>query len=267
MLEEERLRQIEKQQRWELESVERGINRYRALVADADLADTTPGMQLMGTILNGLIPAIREAQEEAVASITTSRAGRRQPWAGPILMLEAEKLAVITARSAMSTEQRTRPSATSLANRIGTEIKQQIEFDRWKAAQNAAAEAARKAGEPWLNHYRLMLSRSKTIDSRAARRWMQKGEAYEKEDWSTATKLHIGGKLLTLLVEHGGGAFEFEMVASTRGRTRSTECQVHLTDLAKQFVASRHAESELTRPWLLPMKCPPKEWKETANAA
>jgi hypothetical protein len=66
---EEVTRLIEKQQRWEVEAVDRGVRRYREMLAKAVESDTEaelpPGQKMMLAIIKELTPAVREMQEQA----------------------------------------------------------------------------------------------------------------------------------------------------------------------------------------------------------
>lgn len=264
MSEEARLRMIEEQTRLELDSVERGAVRYRREVEKADLADTDPGIRMMDTILKGLIPAIQQAQVEALAYLEQPR--RTPQWVYPILMLDAERLAVITARSVLTFQRKgeVSRSVTNVAIMVAKRVKEQREFDLWKEAQAAAEKAAKAEGRPYVNVFKLMVQSVKKLDQRAVRKWIKKGEQFDREEWPTEIMVHFGWKLLDLLAQHGGGCFEIVLEPIKGKRGRKTERIVRLTPLALDYINKQHAANELTRPWLLPMVSPPKEWRVVA---
>src|SRR6202040_2658924 len=94
------LEAIERQRRWEMESVTRGITRYREAVEAASLADTDAGQRMLVDIMSNVVPAIEAAQEEALAGIARL-SGRWPEWWFPIMSLDAHKMAFIAARSAV----------------------------------------------------------------------------------------------------------------------------------------------------------------------
>ncbi len=102
-MDEREVRLVERQQRWELSAVDRGIERYRLAtqkaVGGGRLADTKPGMRMLSAILENLIPAIQEARTEAQQGFGSG--ARNIPhWWMPFLSLSAEKMAyIVVARS------------------------------------------------------------------------------------------------------------------------------------------------------------------------
>lgn len=262
---------IERQRRWEMESVNRGIERYREAQAEiASAADTEPGKRMLVDILSGLIPAIEAAQEEALQAITRLERGRWANWWLPILSLDAPKLAFITAQSAINADVRLNGKATAVAIGIANGVKLQREFELWKENEYAKERSRKEAASAGLevpkavNLYKLMISRVKAIDARTARKWMQKANDFDRIDWDTDTKVAFGSKLLALLVEHGGGYFEIAMIGSGMDRRRTTERRIKLTPIAEAYLSDINEQSELNRPWLLPMLAPPAPWKEAA---
>jgi hypothetical protein len=257
MTEEELIRRRERQLRYELDGVERGIRRYREFAQQSDGVDTPPAISLLRTVLDGLIPAVVSAQKEALFGLTVSKRGggaTRAVWWYPILCLDAEKIAFIVARTAMSRPRvgMDRNTLTQIARATAERIRQERNFMLWKQAQNE--------GEGPVNIAKLMLSSVKKVDPRTAVKWMKKGEEFDKVEWEIEEKVHLGTKLVHLLVEHGGGAFEVVEVPASDGRYR-TEHRVQLTPLARQWLAHQESAEELNRPWLLPMLCPPNPWR------
>jgi hypothetical protein len=258
MTEEEIIRRRARQLRYELNGVERGIRRYQEALK-SDGMDTPPARDLLRTVLDGLIPAVREAQKEALEGLTNRKSaggggGRSAHWWYPILCLDAEKIAFITARTAMSRPRAgmDRNTLTQVAKATAERVRQERDFMLWKKAQNE--------GDGPVNMAKLMLSSVKRVDARTAKKWMKRGDAFDKVEWTIEEKLRLGVKLVHLLVEHGGGVCTLVLRQIGGGRFK-TERLVELTPLAHDFLEKRAGVEELTRPWLLPMLCPPNDWR------
>lgn len=254
MTENARLLAIEAQQRWEIEGVERGVERYRRAVLEADLPDTTPGQKLLMTVLRDLISAISAVQTEAHNALRDKKQGRCAPWWIPMLSLDDDKMAVITARTALSIEATSKRTVTAVALAISNHVLLERQFEMWKDEQRVVEQG----GKP--NIYKIMQRRVKVFDDRVVRKLLKAEPLGEPLAWTKDVRVQFGRKLIELLVKHGGGFFEAVLVAQTR-RVRTTEYVLKLTDKAKEFIAQGHSASELTRPWLLPMICPPAEWR------
>lgn len=262
---EQDVRRIERQQRLELSAVDRGVARYRQALAEArkekNEAETGPGNRLISDVLDTLVPAIREEQERTLQALTESKAGNEGYRLASLafLSLSPEKLALITARSAFTAKQDFR-AATALALQIASRVKLEREWELWGENERVRAKETET-----VNLVELMKSRVKNVRARSVRAWMKWADAVDTLDWSLETKTKLGAHLLNLLVQHGNGWFEFAYVPhSGRGRDFTTKRVVRLTENGRKFLDDAHAQSELTRPWLMPMVAPPKEWKHEA---
>lgn len=257
---------IQRQIAWEIESVERGVQRYREAQSDGTVADSNPGQEMLSRIMRPLVIAIKAAQEEAIAGISAPK-GRPSTWWWPILLLSAEKMAVITARVPLqcigSGLYATGMAATAAAVMIASQIKTEREFELWREAQGRREKEAKTRGDKAVNLYKLMLGRVKKVDARTASKWMRQSKQLDRIEWTTEMKVHVGMKLLALLIEHSGGFFDVGKYKKVTGRRLQTVKLIVLTDEAKEFLYRRHAQNELTRPWLMPMLVPPVPWTRT----
>jgi hypothetical protein len=265
MTEAEIIRRRERQLRYELDGVERGIRRYREEALKSDGMNTPPALDLLRTVLDGLIPAVREAQQEALEGLTNRKSvggggGRNVIWWYPILCLDAEKIAFIVAHTVMSRPRagKDRNTLAQVAKATAERVRQEREFMLWKQAQNEGAGP--------VNMAKLMLSSVKKVDPRTARKWMKRGDAFDKVEWTIEEKMRLGVKLVHLLVEHGGGVCTVVLRKIAGGRFK-TEHLVELTPLARDFLEKRAGVEELNRPWLLPMLCPPNPWRPVKKGA
>ena len=257
---------IERQIHFETEAVELGVQRYRRAIAEADLADTPPGLEAARDMLKTLIPAIREAQSEAVDGIANGPRGIKPRWWWLIGFLSAEKLAFITARAILTTKNKRDHASgllfTSASLALGRHVRQELEFDMWRRAEAAKVKEAKEAGEQRVNLYKVLTERAKKVDAKAFQRWRQKIADIERLDWDRDARLAVGVKLLTLAAKHGGGWFEIILVP-TRGKT---ERRIVLTEIARDAISDVNSRLEINRPFLLPMVCQPKPWRKADEA-
>ena len=83
----------------------------------------------------------------------------------------------------------------------------------------------------------------------------------DRLNWDKSVRIHVGMKCLDLLVRHGNGWFEMQLINRGYGRTLYTEKTLRLTEIARQAIEQDHNRCELNRPFLLPMLCEPAEWR------
>lgn len=259
-----RINAIEEQKAWEVEGVNRGVARYRKEVAKANQkgneADLPPGERMMVELIGNMAPAINEKVQDALDRIVAGNGASRFPWLLPMLSLTGEQWAYITGRTALSFADRER-SATHVALAIAGRGRDQVDLENWKDHESSLKAEAKGRGATHRSVYDEMIRRVKTISPRSARKWMKKCATFERSDWSLETRTHVGNLLLHVLVENGGGWFQFDLVYSTERGRFTSERRLKLTDIAREYLQYHHAQSELTRPWMLPMLCPPNDWR------
>lgn len=255
---------IEKQIEWEHEQVERGIRRYRAsLTKDREdggverksLAETEPGRVIASELIGPLVARI-EQEQLALADPSRNATGRMKysddQWV--LLAMDAEVLAATTVLQALS---RTEDAPwASAAARLGTAVKHEYDYRRWKDAEARAEKDRKDSDAAWApNLYKLMKARNKVIDQRVFMKWSKKSPHFTGSTWSYQTRVKVGSTLFTYLVESNGW---FE-VALVREGIRTVR-YLRLTELAQRFIADRHKQNELMRPYLLPMICEPLDY-------
>jgi DNA-directed RNA polymerase len=266
--------------KWEREAVERGVKRYRDSLFDeredgsvvpVGAADTRPGMAIMRDCMRPLVAAIREAQAEAIEGLGSSaKQGRPQIWWYPILCLGAEKIAFIVLKTVLSAPHRESktsghnlPAARTrlaLAREIGRHIQTEREFEMWRDQENKLAKEQKRP-----NYWYMLRNFAPQVDERAFKKFSKQSGQYVRMEWSLTLRVHIGTRLLALLIEQGGGWFEqvYVLRRSTGGRRFGQEARICLTQKAYDWMEDRHGFNEEQRPWLLPMLVQPLDWAET----
>ena len=264
----------EKEVLWEAAAIDRGKDRYRATFntiktrrdgsstyESAELNDVAPGQIILKEMMLHAIPHFHAAIEEAKREITSGRRGAHQHWWWLIGWLSAEEIALVTARTILtekaSGESYQGRGATSLNLRIGQAVKEQIEFNKWKKKSKILADD--NGGfdfSAWL-----ITKVGGSINRRTWARWKSKMDAIENEDWPADTRVHIGAKLLDLMIKHGGGWFEERLVY----RAAKTERRVFLSSEAQQAITDINSQLEVNRPYMVPMRCQPNPWEHKYN--
>lgn len=239
---------LRREQDWETTAVDRGIARYRKELAGSDPSDTSVGRKISRIVLPRYISALRELQEEAETNLQ-----RRLI----LNCLSAETLAVITLRSCLAAPNQ---PVAALSIEIGSRCKQQRELELFRDSQRDRVRAAKARGERAVDLFKLMQDRAKNVDARTFRRWRKRVGEFDRLEWRKQVRAWLGMNLMGLLVTHGSGWFEMELVKKHKGRRYVTERELRLTEPALAWIEQRHREFELNRPWLVPMLCPPADW-------
>lgn len=261
---------------WEAAAIDRGRERYHATFStvkkgrdgavkheSAELGDVAPGQMILKEMMVAAIPYFHAAIEEAKSAIGTpdGRKGPHKDWWWLIGWLSAEEIALVTARTIL-TEKASGDTyqgrgAAGLNLRIGQAIKEQIEFNKWK--KNSKLMAPAKEGFDFADW--LIKKVGGTIDRRTWARWKAKMDSIQNEDWPPDTRVHIGAKLLDLMINHGGGWFEQRMVY----RNAKTERRIFLSAAAQEALVDINAQLEVNRPYMVPMRCQPNPWIHKYN--
>jgi DNA-directed RNA polymerase len=252
---------IERQQRLEAESVERGVDRYRRAVAGMDPGDTSPGFLATREVMETLSPAIKEAQAQALALLVRpTKGGPKSSWWWTLPFLKPDVLAFITIRNILTAAPgRGRSGAigrryASLAICLGGGVEREMEFEQWKRT-----ERDKHKGDPrHVDLARIMVAKVGQVDEQIFRRWRKKLEQIERLGWKLNQKVQLGDKLLTLAVEYGRGWFRDEIYYEGAKTIR----RISLSDEAQAAIQDIHARLEVNRPVLLPMVHPPIPWKK-----
>ncbi|MDM0006474.1 hypothetical protein QTI51_09455 [Variovorax sp. J22G73] len=268
------------QRDWEHYQRSRGIWRYRqslqrevqrgarrGSMVDRALADLEPGQRIADDVilpLTRLIGAEQAKVHERYAD-PLNRNMADDLWT--LLALPAEVLAVTTILSALS---RTEPASLgSAALDLGNKVMREVELRMWAAAEKKAAAdrklaeaekpaaAAKEAKRTWEgNLYELMVKRNDKVDERVFAKWSKKAALYAKGGWDHTTRMRVGTTLLGMLIEVDGW-FETELIRDGA----KTKLMFQLTDAARGWVAQRHHQNEMSRPFLLPMICEPRDYE------
>lgn len=257
---------------WEASAIDRGRDRYNSTFVtkkisrdgavkheSAELGDVAPGQIVLKEMMVQALPHFHAAIEEAKTEITSGRRGAHKDWWWLIPWLSAEEIALVTARVILTQKvqgESFQGRAASAVNlRIGQAIKEQIEYNKWKA--NSKVIAKDQNGFDFADW--LVKKMGGTVNRRTWARWKSKMDAIQNEDWEPELRVQIGAKLLDIMIKHGGGWFENRMVY----RKGKTERRIFLSDAAQSALLDINAQLEVNRPYQVPMRCQPNPWKHS----
>lgn len=263
-------RQIEAQQRWEIQNIQAGIERYRRLLEVAPFDTTIPGRKLITEVLGdpdqgfGAVWAIRKMQQD-IAEKISSNTGRRTIEAEVVLlMMKPEVLAYVGLKCVLNSNYLALRNSqswvplTQVEALIGDTIKAQMELEVWMENQKKVSKAAGKKSLVQITKENFPhLSRKKWAEMR--RRWY----SVPQMTWTTRLKVELGAMLVKALVEDGGGWFAIEKMTGMVSKThkgRSTILVLGISEEAREYLSDLNNRLEVTRPYLLPMICPPRPW-------
>lgn len=241
----------------EMAGVEEGIKKYRDSLNDPQLkiADTAAGRKIFNETMAMLIPAISEAQDEAIQGIANGGKGKPPVWWWYISFVSADKLAFITMRSILSARMANNQmgrKASAVCLDIGGGVKNQIEFEKWL---RESKKTAKETGGPDLASR--LVRRAKNFNQRQWGNWCRKIDSIETLDWRRDAKMHIGSKLLQLALESTGGFFTMEYVQIRN----KTERQLFLSEPCRAMIEDIHSRVEVASPVIKPMLVPPRPWQ------
>lgn len=262
------VRDYNAQRQWEDWQRQRGMWRYRASLkrevqrgaakgslVDRAIGDLEPGQRIADEVIVPLTERIEKAQDEAHAALADTSLCRIPVAMANLLLLPADVLAVTTVLSALS---RTAPAQLQgVALDLGGKVMAEVERRAWAQAEKDAEKEPPAPGETSKpNMYALMIRRNKRVDTRVFKKWSNKAERYVKGDWDSDTRKHVGMMLLGHLIEVDAW---FEVKSELqRGKTMHL---FQLTDMARAWIAQRHTQNELSRPFMLPMICEPLDYE------
>lgn len=266
-------RDYEAQRQWEDWQKQRGIWRYRAslqrevqrgdkvgTMTDRAVGDLEPGQRIADEIIRPLTAAIELAQDEALAALGDKDLKKVGVDVTNVLLLDAAVIAVTTVLAALS---RTRPAQLQgVALDLGGKIMAEVERRAWAQAEKDAKKQSLAPDEkPAPALYSLMVQRNKRVDTRVFEKWSKKAAQYTAGEWSSEDRKRVGLKFISLLIEVDGW-FEVKSEMS-KGKTM---LMFQLTDTARAWIAQRHAQNELSRPFMLPMICEPQDYEYLPEA-
>jgi DNA-directed RNA polymerase len=235
----------EVQRQLEQESVELGIAKYRAALAD-DIASVQPGIALMKRAISPVAERITDFIKQAKAG----RAGKAASVAFFLEQFEPDVAAYMAVRKIISGLAQRVP-LTRLASSIGAYLEDAVNFDKLKA------EA------PGL--YRQLQRRIATRKDAGVRhlilRRQSKYAGLKTVTWDQTSKVKLGLRLIEFVIEE---TKMIEIVQIARG-AKDTPLYVVATPGTAKWLEEANNRCEILAPTHLPMVVEPKQWSTPYN--
>ncbi len=254
---------------WETEGTRRAVFRYREAAASKEPHELPGGRRLLRECVPNLVTAIRLGQDEAKELLASE--GRTPLWAWPLMLCDAEELAVITVCTTLravggpATDGNRSASAISSCAMIARVAQEQLGFDHWVEEQKKVNKVAKEAkGDPEAEPHRDLLKALRNahpdVDRRTWAKWRKKLEITKADPWDKAVCLAFGGWLLDALERTSEGRIKVAQRAISGGRT---EAYVALSAETEELLRDLDSRAEVARPLRMPMLIPPIPWSYT----
>ena len=231
-----------------------GVDRYykNIKVAKKSGGESTTlyGITLMKEAVDTVNKAILEFLDEALAG----GVGKYQSSALSLALMDSEVCAYLTLKYAIDGVS-TRSPFTRVAMKLASAIEDQFKFDIWEQEENSK---------------RVFKRIKKRITSRTSNRLyrryniirsMSRIEMLDHKTWSKQEKLHLGSKLVDILIK-STGLMEVKTVQFGRSR-RIIYLQANKATLF--WIENVNKEGEGLHPYFYPCVIPPKDWSSPFN--
>jgi hypothetical protein len=256
------------QRHWEHWQVQRGIERYRKTlvretktggVVQRGLDEVQHGQRIASELIGPMVAAVKAAQQ-AFADRLNDAQGRemsRLPDSTTILtMLPADTIAACAVLTALANP--VDAGWTSVRILCAARIRHELEYQAWQQAEKAAEKLRKQTGEDGVNLFKLMLHRNNgEVDKRVFDKWSKKSQTLQKLDWDQRTKVHVGGEVMSMLIESNGW---FEITEEREEGQKFARQYFGMTETARALTMSLQNSCELHRPFLAPMICEPQDY-------
>ena len=258
---------LAEQAEWEMEGVRRAIARYEEAEAEADPMMLPPGKALIRGVVGPLAVRI-EALRNGAIERARSPVGREPNYTWPLQLIGPKPAAVIVLSNACTATSSSRTgggafgastgsSITLLAQRISAGLRDQIEYERWSAAEeqrNKEAKRSKAAGHE--DRLRALKLTYPNLDRRVWARWRAKLEL-AREKWSEVESIAIGTALIRALVDVAHDRF----VIAERPMNGGVQYFLDTTESVREVMSDVRERAMVARPLLMPMICPPIPWR------
>lgn len=264
---------FERQIHWEMQSVDRGIDRYRQTlvrekkdhtIVDRNVADLRPGAIIIRDIVSRAEEVIAQEQRELMEYLESATIRKWTDWWWPFLHVPAGQIAYIGAKAILqgASDPQT-ATLRAIGFQIAGELKTQREYTVWKEDEERRerqvkadkADGVIPEDQYVPNWWKLMYQLSDQ-SARAYRKFAKKSERMVDVGWSYTLRLSLGAKVVETIYRASGGWFEVRDVF-VKGTMQK---EIKLTPEAWGWIEDQHSKNEMLRPWLLPMRIEPLDW-------
>ena len=231
-----------------------GIERYHKNIRDAKNksreSTTLYGVTLMKEALDVVCDGINAFLDDALSG----KPGKHQTSVQTLMLLDPEVCAYLTLKYTIDGVS-TRSPFTRVAMKLANGLEDQFKFDLWQNSEDSSTM------------FRLLKKRvnSKTTN-RVYRRYnlirqMSKVEMLDHEPWSKREKLHLGTKLIDILIQTTG----LMEVKTVQFKRKQRILYLQANDATIHWIDQLNKEGETVHPYFYPCVIPPKDWSNPYN--
>jgi DNA-directed RNA polymerase len=231
-----------------------GIERYHKNIREAK-EKGRESVTLYGvTLMKEALDAVVEGISNFLAFALSGKAGKMATSAQTLMLLDPEIVAYLTLKYCIDGVT-TRSPLTRVAMKLANGLEDQFKFDLW--------ENSKESG----HLFRLIKNKvNQKTTNRVYRRYnlirrMTKIEVLEHNPWTSQEKLHLGCKLIDILVQCTG-LLEVKTIQYKRNK-RLLYLQANDATLA--WIEQLNDEGETIHPYFYPCVIPPKDWSSPVN--
>lgn len=224
-----------------------GVDRFWSNVAKARERGQETSVRSVRRLMNHSIEQITMGIHKFIEEASTGRAGRRHLALKYLKQIEPEAAAAITARVVLDGVAKG-STMVPLARRIAQMIEDELAFRRF-------AEADPKTFS-WL------VKREKSVNGTDYRRQRitmmhnMKSRGIEWEEWPAADQVHLGCKLIEIMIETTGLIRQATYTVDTKRQ----EVRVEATPETIEWINEENNRCEALSPVYLPTIIPPRPW-------
>lgn len=238
---------LEIQRKLEADMQTRGIEYYRSEIRKAQEQDNE-STTLYGILaMKRSVDAVTEAIEDFLDDAFTGKAGRLSSAGHLLSLVEPEVAAYLSLKSAIDGVSKNQ-TLTKCAMGIAGMLEDQFKFSLFEEQ------------EPhWFKRIRKDVN--KRTSNRYFRRYaiihtMNKKAMIDHEPWSKQEKMHLGCKLIDLIIQSTG---LFELTTHTFGRTKRV-LYIAPTEKTLGWIENINRKGEGLSPRYMPCVIPPRDW-------
>lgn len=235
---------IEIQLRLEEDMTSRGAERYLRGVSKAIEREAEDGTQYGKQIIAGRVSRLAEALAVWMEESSKGNPTRHGLAYKKVKGCDPQVLAYLTLKHVLAGISTTR-TVQDVAVGIGTAIEDELRLAQVRAEERKEYE-------------RILLGAKKRTSPRYKRVYAVRyaERAVEWENWSRVERLHVGSKMLDLLLQHVGLV---EIVTNSSHSKQATK-YVRATSETLEWIEKKNEVTSMLRPIYEPMVVPPRDW-------
>ena len=231
-----------------------GIERYNKGIRDAKLkgreSTTLYGITLMKEALEHVEKGIKEFLDNAL----TGTPGKFQGSVATLMLLNREVSAYLTLKYTIDGVSHRSP-LTRVAMKLANALEDQFKFDLWEG-RDSTSKIFRRIKDKV----------NKKTSNRIYRRYnlirkMSKVEMLDHNPWSKQERLHLGCKLIDILIQNTG----LMEVKTVQYKRNQRILYLQANDATLHWIENVNKEGEVLHPYFYPCVIPPKRWSSPFN--